>query len=184
MEKNIGVTIPGNWSFEIWRISWNPPKNLINQITQQKLFFSFMECSGKAMSLDLTWNLPDFTKSARFHVKSAGFHEIRRISWIWAFGWSPSIGLSFERPNRTMGPWLICRTCTKHGQCSFTHYQLLWQGVAKVEMEIDPVGGVGGGGVVVCYFHVHHPKSVHRLWDRRQVICHLWLDRLIGFVGQ
>ena len=38
-------------SREIQRTSWNPPKNLINQITQQKLF-SFMQCSGKAMSLD------------------------------------------------------------------------------------------------------------------------------------
>ena len=25
-------------------------------------------------------------------------YKIRRISWMWAFGWSPSIGLSFERP--------------------------------------------------------------------------------------
>ena len=70
-------------SHEIWQISadfmkfggfqwisWNPPENLINQITQRKLF-SFMECSGKAMSQDFmksaefTWNLlnfMDFTK--------------------------------------------------------------------------------------------------------------------------
>ena len=26
-----------------------------------------MECIGKALSHDFTWNLPDFTKSARFH---------------------------------------------------------------------------------------------------------------------
>ena len=31
--------------------------------------------------VDFTWNLPDFMKSR-----------------MWAFGWSPSIGLSFERP--------------------------------------------------------------------------------------
>ena len=43
--------------------TWNPPENLINQIIQEKLF-SFMECSGKAMSHHSTWNLPDFMKSA------------------------------------------------------------------------------------------------------------------------
>ena len=59
---------------EIWQISWNPPKNLINQITQQKLF-SFMECSGKAMSLDCTWNPPDFTWNLPDFMKSAEFHE-------------------------------------------------------------------------------------------------------------
>ena len=63
--------------------------------------------------MDFTWNPPDFTwnphktcqispeictKSGGFHLKSARFHEIRRNSWMWAFGWSPSIGLSFERP--------------------------------------------------------------------------------------
>ena len=62
------------------------------------------------------WNLPDFMdfmKSTRFHgeicqiswwnlpdfmVKSARFHEIRQISWTWAFGWWSSIGLSIGRP--------------------------------------------------------------------------------------
>ena len=100
--SNIGLTIPGNFiwnplqiSCEIWQISinplqisWNPPENLINQISQHKLF-SFMECSGKAMSQDF--------------MKSAGFHEICpdfvRSTWfyknleIWAFAWSPNIGL-------------------------------------------------------------------------------------------
>ena len=58
-------------SCEIQQISWNPPKNLKNQITQQKLF-SFMQCSGKAMSLDsheirrILWNPPNFMKSAGF----------------------------------------------------------------------------------------------------------------------
>ena len=50
---------------EIRWISRNPLANLINQIIQEKLF-SFMQCSGKAMS-------QDFMKSAEFHVKSAGF---------------------------------------------------------------------------------------------------------------
>ena len=40
---------------------WNPPANLINQIIQEKLF-SFMECSGKAMSHDFTWNPLDFER--------------------------------------------------------------------------------------------------------------------------
>ena len=35
-----------------------------------------MECSGKAMPQDFTLNLLDFTKSATFHMKFAGFHEI------------------------------------------------------------------------------------------------------------
>ena len=58
-------------SHEIWQISWNPADfmwnplaNLINQIIQEKLF-SFMQCSGKAMS-------QDFTKSTTFH----------KICWI------------------------------------------------------------------------------------------------------
>ena len=72
--SNIGLTIPGNGSFEIRRIStWN--------------------------LLDFTWNLPDFMKSVR---NLADFtrnpYEIRRISWMWAFAWWSSIGLSFERP--------------------------------------------------------------------------------------
>ena len=124
--RNIGVTIPGNWSFEIQRISreirwisWNPA--------------------------DFMWNPADFTKSGRFHVKCSRFHvksgrfhdnppknlyksnnstktlqfygvhgegyvswlsrEICRISRNSArfheyelLVWSPSIGLSFERP--------------------------------------------------------------------------------------
>ena len=45
-------------SCEIQWISWNPPKNLINQITQQKLF-SFMQWEGYVSWF--TWNLPDFT---------------------------------------------------------------------------------------------------------------------------
>ena len=38
------------------------------------------------------WNPPDFM------VKSARFHEICQISWMWAFGWWSSIGLSIKRP--------------------------------------------------------------------------------------
>ena len=48
-------------SHEICWISWNLPENLINQIIQEKLF-SFMECSGKAMS-------QDFMKSTGFHMQ-------------------------------------------------------------------------------------------------------------------
>ena len=46
---------------EIWQISWNPPKNLINQITQQKLF-SFMQCSGEGYVSWFTWNPADFKR--------------------------------------------------------------------------------------------------------------------------
>ena len=42
------------------------------------------------------WNPPDFIKSARFHVKSARYHEIHWILWNPAdFMWNP---LDFERP--------------------------------------------------------------------------------------
>ena len=46
--------------FGFQAIRWISPENLINQIIQQKLF-SFLECSGKAMSQNF--------------MKSAGFHE-------------------------------------------------------------------------------------------------------------
>ena len=60
----------------------------------------------------ISWNLHKIrqisheirTKSAEFHVKSARFHvkSARNPpdfmkSRMWAFGWSPSIGLSYER---------------------------------------------------------------------------------------
>ena len=52
------------------------------------------------------WNIWLYKVVGGFQVKSAGFHkirqisrEIRRISWMWAFGWWSSVGLSFERPN-------------------------------------------------------------------------------------
>ena len=60
----------------IFGLSFSERPILGDQVIQEKLF-SFMECSGKAMSQDFTWNLLDFTKSAGFHVKFAGFHEIR-----------------------------------------------------------------------------------------------------------
>ena len=63
---NIGLTIPGNWSFEIRWIS--PVKSV--------------------------WNPVDFTREIR--TKSAGFHG------MWAFAWWSSIGLSFERPNKSL----------------------------------------------------------------------------------
>ena len=43
--------------------------------------------------VDFTWNLLDFMKSARFHLKSTGFHEICQISYrfheIWWISWNP-----------------------------------------------------------------------------------------------
>ena len=47
-----------------------------------------------------------FTKTATFHENHNSFHENCHFSWklqqfsLWAFGLSPSIGLSFERPKR------------------------------------------------------------------------------------
>ena len=44
-------------------------------------------------------------------MKSTGFHgEIRQISWMWAFAWWSSIGLSIERPIR----WYMILTVAKH----------------------------------------------------------------------
>ena len=48
------------------------------------------------------WNICFYKVLGGFHLKSARVHEIRRISWMWAFAWWSSIGLSFERPNSTL----------------------------------------------------------------------------------
>ena len=76
---------------------WNPPTKLINQIFQEKLL-SFMECCGKAMS----W----------FHMKSARFHEIHRISWNLpdferpiARNGKPYVIFSCQLPNELRSPW-------------------------------------------------------------------------------
>ena len=58
-EGNIGLTIPGNWSFEIRRISC-----FMCEIRQ----ISCVKSGGFHL------------KSARFHLKSARFHEIRMKS--------------------------------------------------------------------------------------------------------
>ena len=74
--ENIGLTIPGNWSFEIRRISprfhpWNPV-DFTHEIWQ----ISPVKSSGfHPWNLaDFTWNLPDF-------MKSTGFHEIKNVSF-------------------------------------------------------------------------------------------------------
>ena len=58
------------------------------QMFQQKLFWFYK------VWVDFTWNLPDFMKSAGFHLKSARFHEIHRISYgfhkIWRISWNPA----------------------------------------------------------------------------------------------
>ena len=78
---NIGLTIPGNWSFEIRRISCEihpePYKS---------------KCFSKNSSV---WWMQGGGYDQGFHE----IHEIRRISKLWAFAWWSSIGLSFfERP--------------------------------------------------------------------------------------
>ena len=94
---NIGLTIPGNWPFKIRRIScvksvWNPAD------------FRF--------HLKSVRNPPDFTWNP---------YEIRRISWMWAFAWWSSIGLSFERPERQ-----TCKTFT---------YLLSWAVKTRLDAE-------------------------------------------------
>ena len=116
---NIGLTIPGNWSFEIMceirQISpvksggfhtWNLYE--IHQISPEIAGFHlksarFHEIHMKSAGFHLKsiWNLPDFTWNPLDFMKSTKstrFHEIRQISWMWAFAWWSSIGLSFERP--------------------------------------------------------------------------------------
>ena len=69
--KNIGLTIPGNWSFEIWQISpvesggfyVKSTQNLIKASVSAKTL-QFDECRVGAMT-------KDFMKSTGFHVKSA-----------------------------------------------------------------------------------------------------------------
>ena len=57
----------------------------------------------------IPWNLH------KIHQISWNPHEICRISWMWDFGWSPSIGLSFERPIK------LCTTKRpKHWTVSFS----------------------------------------------------------------
>ena len=102
-------------SGEIWWISWNPwnpadftmksggfqvksTPNLIKSdvwaktllMFQQKLFWFYK------VWVDFTWNPPDFMKSARFHLKSTGFHEIHWISY--GFHEIRWISCEIERP--------------------------------------------------------------------------------------
>ena len=46
--------------------------------------------SDRFQQVKSVWNPADFRWNP---------HEILRISWMWAFAWWSSIGLSFERPN-------------------------------------------------------------------------------------
>ena len=114
-------------SIEIHQISWNlheiHPKPCKSRCSTKTIQFD--ECRRGAMTLDFmksgviapsmhppNWRVfvetsdlirlwVDFMwKSTGFQVKSTGFHEIHRISKLWAFVWWSSIGLSFfERPN-------------------------------------------------------------------------------------
>ena len=106
---------------QILRISWNLPDFTgeicwISWISWNPVdFMKSTRFQGEIQRisriLQISWNPPDFMKSPGFHgwnppdftdfMKSAGFHEIHRISrisWMWAFGWWSSIGLSIERP--------------------------------------------------------------------------------------
>ena len=70
-----------HWISWISQISWNPPDFMVKSTGFH----------GEICQISW-WNLPDFM------VKSTRFHEICQISWMWAFGLWPSIGLSIERP--------------------------------------------------------------------------------------
>ena len=90
-------------------------QNLIKADVSTKTI-QFDECRRGAMTLDFMkprviapsmhppklksfcWNIWFYKVLGGFHLKSAEFHEICRISWMWAFTWWSSIGLSFERP--------------------------------------------------------------------------------------
>ena len=78
---------------EIWQISWNPwnladfsmksggfqVKSDVSEISCR--CFSKNSSDFTRFGVDFTWNLPDFMKSTRFHLKSTGFHEICWISY-------------------------------------------------------------------------------------------------------
>ena len=77
---------------EIRQISWNPVDFRWNPHEIQ--WISPKICQISWNLLDFTWNLPDFMKSKQNPADFMwNLNEIRRISWMWAFGWSPSIGL-------------------------------------------------------------------------------------------
>ena len=76
----------------------------------------FMKSSPAFIKLDsFGWNTCFYKVLGGFHMKSRRISpeicrisgekspdsgKIRRILWMWAFGWWSSIGLSFERPNK------------------------------------------------------------------------------------
>ena len=92
------VTIPCKWSFDFtWNpadFMWNPPKTLWKQIFQPKLFSLMNAGEGLWHSL---LPAPPQLKSFCFFIFVL-FLDFK----IWAFGWWPSIGLSFERPNNPL----------------------------------------------------------------------------------
>ena len=107
--KKHRVTIPCKWVFRFHMKSAGfqvkSTQNLIKSDVSTKTI-QFDECRRGAMTLDFLKSgviAPSMhpPKLKRFNKVLGGFHEIRRISWMWAFGWWSSIGLSFERPKRT-----------------------------------------------------------------------------------
>ena len=74
------------------------------------------------------WNIWFYKVLGGFHMKSARFHEIRWISWMWAFAWWSSIGLSFERPIKT-------RKKRRENPCSESGPSLSWMKNAVLPMQ-------------------------------------------------
>ena len=64
--------------------------------------------------LDFTWNPYEICQiSPEIRRISWNPYEIRRISWMWAFAWWSSVGLSFERPTIMTSLWHVLNTRKK-----------------------------------------------------------------------
>ena len=96
--SNIGLTIPGNWSFEIRRISpryhlWNPPKIIKASVSAKTLQFD--ECRVGDFTLEIQWispwNLVDFTQvspvKSTQNYKSKCFSKNSSVWWMQGGGY-------------------------------------------------------------------------------------------------
>ena len=103
------------------------------------------EVSQFFYGMPLKWTRYFYCKNINIGLTIPGnwSFEIRRISWMWAFGWWSSIGLSFERPTSNNGVffWLVGR---REHLLSLTfsflvlRYPPIWKFSRKKDLE-DPV---------------------------------------------
>ena len=84
-----------NRAYHSWQLVFRNPADFTPEIRR-------ISCvkSGR-FHLKSIWNLPDFTWNPYKICQISP--EIRRISWMWAFAWWSSVGLSFERPKMFCG---------------------------------------------------------------------------------